>query len=130
MSTTVSKTAWGIRPLHILCADDNAILGEIMLCLFAREGHWVEQVEDGARAWDRLSSDIDGFDVLVTDHQMPGLTGLELVERVRAANFTGRIVVHSSGVTPEQAARYRALGAGRFVPKASSAHELLRAVVA
>jgi CheY-like chemotaxis protein len=118
------------RPLHVLCADDNAILGEIMVCLLAREGHWVEQVEDGAKAWDRLSADIDGFDVVVTDHQMPGLTGLELVERLRGANFAGRVVVHSSGVTPEQAARYRALGAARFVPKASSADQLLRAVVA
>ena len=118
------------RPLHVLCADDNAILGEIMLCLLAREGHWVEQVEDGAKAWDRLSADLGGFDVLVTDHQMPGLTGLELVERLRSVKFSGRIVVHSSGVTPEQAARYRALGATKFVPKASTADELLRAVVA
>lgn len=118
------------RPLHVLCADDNVILGEIMLCLLAREGHWVEQVEDGAKAWDRLSADIDSFDVVVTDHQMPGLTGLELVERLRSAKFSGRIVVHSSGVTPEQAARYRALGATQFVPKASTADELLRAVVA
>ena len=130
MSTTDSKTAGGIRPLHVLCADDNVILGEIMLCLLAREGHWVEQVEDGAKAWERLSTNINGFDVLVTDHEMPGMTGLELVERVRAANFTGRIVVHSSGVTPEQVARYRALGAAQFVSKASNADELLRAVVA
>lgn len=118
------------RPLHVLCADDNSILGEIMLCLFAREGCWVEQVEDGAKAWNRLSSDINGFDVVVTDHQMPGMTGLQLVERLRAADFQGRIVVHSSGITPEQTERYRALGAARFVPKASNADALLRAVVA
>src|SRR5581483_4752540 len=98
MSTSVSTTERETRPLHVLCADDNVILGEIMLCLLARAGHWVEQVEDGAKAWERLSSDIEAFDVLVTDHQMPGLTGLELVERLRAAKFTGRIVVHSSGV--------------------------------
>jgi CheY-like chemotaxis protein len=118
------------RPLHVLCADDNVILGEIMLCLLAREGHWVEQVEDGAKAWDRLSADLGGFDVLVTDHQMPGLTGLELAERLRAAKFPGRIVVHTSGVTADQAARYRALGATQFVPKACKADELLRAVTA
>jgi CheY-like chemotaxis protein len=130
MSITASKRELGRRPLHVLCADDNVILGEIMLCLLARDGHWVEQVEDGAKAWDRLSTDIDGFDVLVTDHEMPGLTGLELVERLRAANFQGRIVVHSSGLTPEQTERYRALGAAQFVPKASTADALLRAVIA
>lgn len=118
------------RPLHVLCADDNVILGEIILCLLAREGHWVEQVEDGAKAWERLSAELDAFDVVVTDHQMPGLTGLELVERLRAADFHGRIIVHSSGITPEQVGCYRALGATQFVPKASNADDLLRAVVA
>lgn len=118
------------HPLRILCAEDNAILGEIMLCLFAREGHWVEQVEDGAKAWNRLESNLDGFDVVVTDHEMPGMTGLQLVERLRGADFQGRIVVHSSGITPEQADRYRALGTAQFVPKASNVDELLRAVVA
>ena len=85
MHLSARKAERKTRPLHILCADDNVILGEIMLCLLAREGHWVEQVGDGAKAWDRLSADIDSFDVLVTDHQMPGLTGLELVERLRSA---------------------------------------------
>jgi CheY-like chemotaxis protein len=119
----------GVRPLRILCADDNVVLGEILLSVFAREGHWVEQVEDGAKAWNRLYPAVNDFDLLVTDHEMPGLTGLQLVERLRAANFRGRVIVHSSGFTTAQAAKYRALGVTQFVPKACTIDELLRAVL-
>ena len=50
-----------------------------------------EHVRDGLEAWDRLSADIGHFDVLVTDHEMPGLKGGELVELARQAGFAGRI---------------------------------------
>lgn len=118
------------KPLRVLCADDNALLGELMLRLFAKEGYWVEQVEDGAKAWERLSAGVDNFDVIVTDHHMPGLTGLQLVDRLRAAGFCGRIVVHSSGLTGPLTADYRALGVSQFVAKAATADALLRAVAA
>ncbi len=91
-------------------------------------GHIVEHVLDGLEAWDRMSKDIDYFDVLVTDHHMPGLTGLELVELLRQANYGGRIIVHSSGVEPAQADSYRAFGVASIVTKSESVRELLRAV--
>ena len=128
MKSIDSVRPGGERPLRILCADDNALLGELMLRLFANEGYWVEQVEDGAKAWARLSSGVDHFDVIVTDHHMPGLTGLQLVDRLHAAGFRGRIVVHSSGLTAPLAAGYRALGVSHFVAKAATADALLRAV--
>lgn len=116
------------HPLRILCADDNAILGNVMLCFFAKAGHWVEHVNDGLRAWDRLSQDLTNFDVVVTDHQMPGLTGLELVELLRQANYSGRIVVHSSSLKHEEIEAYRGLGVASIVQKAARADELLTAV--
>lgn len=115
------------RPLRILCADDNAMLGEVMLCLFAAAGHWVEHAGDGLKAWERISRDVANFDVIITDHQMPGLNGLELVELLREANYPGRIVVHTSGLTSETAEQYRTFGAHTFVMKSSRAETLLAA---
>lgn len=117
-----------VRPLRILCADDNVLLGDVMLCLFAKAGYWVEHVEDGLKAWDRLSPDVGDFDVVVTDHQMLGLSGLRLVELLRQANYAGRIIVHSSAVTSDEADSYRDFGVESIIPKASRADELLSVV--
>lgn len=117
-----------LRPLRILCADDNAMLGDMMLCLFSRAGHWVEHVANGLDAWERISADVLNYDVILTDHQMPGLTGLELVELLRQAKFRGRIVVHTSALTPAEFERYRALGVANIVIKSARAEQLLTAV--
>lgn len=116
------------RPLRILCADDNAMLGDMVLCLFSRAGYWVEHVENGLDAWEKISADISNFDVVLTDHQMPGLTGLELVELLRQANFPGRIVVHTSALSSAESDRYRALGVAEIVIKSARADQLLSAV--
>ncbi len=101
-----------------------------MVRFLTNAGHVVEHVGDGLEAWDRISKDIGYFDVLVTDHQMPGLTGLELVELLRQANYSGRIIVHTSGIEPEQRERYQVFGVESIILKSSSARHLLCAVQA
>ena len=119
-----------VRPLRILCADDNAMLGNMLLCLFSQAGHWVEHVGNGLDAWERISADASNFDVVLTDHQMPGLTGLELVELLSQAKFPGRIVVHTSALNSAELERYRALGVSEVVIKSARADQLLAAVSA
>lgn len=123
------SSALRVRPLHILCADDNVMLGDMMVCLFSRAGHWVEHVENGLDAWEKLSADVSNYDVVLTDHQMPGLTGLELVELLRQANFPGRIVVHTSALTAAEADRYRAFRVAEIVLKSAQADRLLNVVI-
>lgn len=118
------------QPLRILCADDNAMLGEMMLRLFTEAGHLAVHVNNGFEAWDRISKDLGYFDVIVTDHQMPGLDGLELVELLRQAGYAGPIVVFSSALTQEQTESYCRLGVKGIVMKPSSVKELLNAVEA
>lgn len=117
-----------VDSLRILCAEDNVLLGEVMSALFARSGHYVEHVVDGKTAWDRLSRNGAKYDVLVTDHEMPGLTGLQLVERVQGLGFTGRIVVHSSHITADLKEAYGRLGVGCFLVKSCRPEALLQAV--
>ncbi len=50
----------------------------------ARSGLTVESVADGAAAYERLCQ--GGVDFLVTDHQMPICSGLELLEKLAANN--------------------------------------------
>lgn len=114
--------------LSILCAEDNQLLGELMVKVFTRAGHRAEHAADGLAAWQRLAGALSSFHVVVTDHQMPGLLGTELVAQLRRSHYTGHVVVHSSSLTQELQAQYRSLGVACFVPKSCRPETLLRAV--
>ena len=130
MPSNLPKPRAQNHPLHILCADDDVMFGDLMVQFLATAGHAAEHVADGLEAWERISQDISRFDVVITDHQMPGLNGLELVELLRQADYRGRIVVQSGSLNAQEIAGYRALGVDAVVAKATSTAELLRAVEA
>lgn len=119
MATTVTTpaTAPAVRPLHILYAEDLKQLRDFMGLMLGREGHTVETADDGSIALDRLNSDLTAFDLLITDHHMPRMNGLELVRRVRATSFAGRIIVFSSELNEEVHDQYRQLGVNLILPK-------------
>lgn len=102
--------------LRVLYADDLHDLREIMRLVLSREGHGIECVEDGQHALERILAD-SGFDLVITDHHMPRMNGLELVTRLRALPFRGKIVVFSSELSPDVADDYRTLGVDRILYK-------------
>src|ERR1022692_5099376 len=84
------------RALHILYADYMPELRELMSAMLGQEGHSIETVSNGDLALERLKQPQSDFDLLITDHHMPGITGLELVRQTRDLPYPGKIVVFSS----------------------------------
>lgn len=115
----------GRKPLRILCAEDNEQLAFMVKLAFEKAGHLVECVGDGTTALEWLTSDAKSFDVLMTDHRMPRLTGLGLVAKLRDTEFSGTIVVHSSHLTDAEADAYRALAVDYVLTKPVSLPILL-----
>lgn len=105
------------RPLRILYAEDVCELRELVRTLFTRDGHTVECAVDGVEALDRISSQPDAFDLLITDHHMPRMNGLDLVTNVRRLSFHGKIMVFSSELNPEIAAEYNVATVDRILFK-------------
>lgn len=85
--------------LRILYAEDVAELRDLAQILLGREGHHVECEPDGAAALRRVVADA-GFDLVLTDHHMPLMNGLELVAQLRRHNYQGKIMVFSSELSP------------------------------
>jgi CheY-like chemotaxis protein len=112
-----ASTAPIVRPLHILYAEDLKQLRDFMGIMLGREGHTVETAEDGMTALERLSNDLQAFDLLITDHHMPRMNGLELVRCVRATQYAGRIIVFSSELSDDVNEQYRQLGVDLVLPK-------------
>lgn len=99
-----------------------------MTVALARPGWTVECACSGYDALERFAGDTRGFDVLVTDHSMPGMDGLELVRRLRELGFTGAVVVVSAHINAAAAEGYRALGAGQILHKPVDVRALRAAV--
>jgi two-component system chemotaxis response regulator CheY len=114
--------------LRILYADDMAELRDVVRLVVERDGHVIKCVEDGEKALGVLSANPAAFDLLITDHHMPLLDGLGLVEALRALRFPGRIMVFSSALNREVHDRYRQFGVDRVLYKPVPPADLRRAI--
>jgi adenylate cyclase len=67
--------------VRILVVDDNELNRDMLSRRLGTRGFQVEAAEDGARALERL--DAGRFDIVLLDVMMPGLSGLDVLRRVR-----------------------------------------------
>jgi two-component system cell cycle response regulator CpdR len=82
---------------RILCADDDPALRTGFAQVLTRAGYSVTTVADGLEAWESLQS--EPYDLLITDNEMPGFSGIELVVQARLARMALPIVVATSDVS-------------------------------
>ena len=68
---------------RILIVDDESTIRRVVERHLTSAGHSCEQAEDAQSAWTALRR--ERFDVLFSDINMPGQSGLDLVARVRRA---------------------------------------------
>jgi len=83
---------------HVLLVDDDAGVRDFLANLLRGAGYRVTCAADGEEAWVALCA--DKYDVLVTDHSMPKLTGLDLIRRLRVGPLNALPCVLVSGEIP------------------------------
>jgi CheY-like chemotaxis protein len=115
--------------LRILYADDLPVLREITRLTLERDGHDIECVADGHLAMEKLGSDPDAFDLVITDHHMPDWNGLDLVTWLRSVPFAGKILVFTSDDSVALGEAYQRLHVDRILQKPAMPG-VLRQVVA
>jgi len=115
--STLGATSVVPRSLHILYADDVPELRRLLEVTLGRVGHTIETVPDGQEALTRVLATPAAYDLVITDHHMPKMNGLELVGRLRALPFPGKIVVFSSELGEDVSQAYRELRVDCILPK-------------
>ena len=117
-------------PIRILVADDSLIDRQLATGLLERNADYeIETARDGQDALDRLEARSseggeNGFDLVVTDLQMPEIDGLALVKRIRAERPGLPVVLMTAQGSEEIAVEALACGAASYVPKRLLAEEL------
>jgi len=90
----------GSQTRRILLVEDEPLMRHLSTKMLTDAGYDVEAAEDGAVAWDALQ--VKSFDLLITDNSMPKVTGIELIEKVRAAGMALPVIM-ATGVLPKDA---------------------------
>lgn len=66
---------------HILIVDDDVGVRHVLEQVLCAAGYRISCAADGEEGWDALGA--GDFDLLITDHDMPRLVGLDLLRRLR-----------------------------------------------
>ena len=97
--------------------DDDALLVECVSEILAEAGYSVESVTDSRKALGVLSANPGGYDILISDNNMPHLSGRELIGAVRKAGFGGKVVMYSGSVSLDEEMDYKAIGTDAVLRK-------------
>ena len=115
--------------LHVLYAEDLRELRMLTRLVLKSFGCCFEACENGLFAWDRVRFAPDSYDLIITDHHMPEMNGLEFVTLLRTLPYHGKIMVFSSDINPTTAAQYRQLNVDRILNKPIAPQELRRVIL-
>jgi two-component system alkaline phosphatase synthesis response regulator PhoP len=83
---------------RILVADDQEGIRQLISSILTDAGFEVGTAADGLEAWEALLC--QHYDLLITDNEMPRLTGIELIKRMGWAGMVTPVIV-ASGVLSE-----------------------------
>ena len=79
-------------------------------------------------AFELLTGNTRGFELLISDHMMPEWSGAELIQRLQRAGWKGKYLVLSAYLSPEVEAIYRKLGVEHILTKPFDVVELRNVV--
>jgi DNA-binding response OmpR family regulator len=88
MPLTQKETASSHR---ILVVDDNNDTRQLTVDVLAGSGYEVDAAQDGIAGWQAIQA--RGYDLVITDNQMPRMSGVEMIEKLRDACIVSRVIM-------------------------------------
>jgi DNA-binding response OmpR family regulator len=107
-------------------ADDKPLILHLITLVLTEAGYEVDPAEDGAVAWDMLQ--LSRYDLLITDNEMPNISGIDLLKKIHAASMTLPVIMVSGTMPTEELARQPWLEPAACLPKPFALEEFLRTV--
>jgi DNA-binding response OmpR family regulator len=111
---------------RLLLVDDEREVLQLNAEALVRAGYQVDTAESGAAAWTALKA--NHYDALITDNTMPGVTGLDLIRKLRSEDMTLAVILASGTVPAEELDRSPWLQVHALLPKPYTVAALLRTV--
>ena len=104
-----------LRP-QVIVADDDVYFRRVLSLMLIAKGYNVRCVDDGEAGWESPSA--EPFDLLITDYEMPRLSGLNLLHRMRETGYSQPVILMSGNLpqAPSELKRFLTPGAALSKP--------------
>jgi DNA-binding NarL/FixJ family response regulator len=114
--------------IRLMIADDHALVREGLKQIMALQDDIVVTAEaaNGIQTLELLQQ--NGFDMILLDMSMPGVSGINLITRIRAQRPTLPILILSMHNEPQFAQRALNAGANGYATKGGDLHALLAGI--
>ena len=109
-------------PQRILVIDDEVVIGLSIKRVLGPDGHEIEVYQDPLNGLQVALS--GGFDVIFLDLGLPGIHGLDLLARIKAAGVSSEVVIITGDATVETAVEAMKQGATDYLRKPFSPDQL------
>jgi DNA-binding NtrC family response regulator len=114
------------NPTTILLVDDDPAVGKVLGALLRQDGLEAEHVDSGAAALQALEA--RPFEAVVTDVRMPGMDGMELLDRIKGRWPDLPVIVLTAFGTLEQGVEAMKAGAADFITKPFDREQILAVI--
>jgi DNA-binding response OmpR family regulator len=115
------------RSTHrILVVDQDSTLRQLYTEALAGPGYHVDATDDGAAAWEALKA--NRYNLLITEHEIPNVTGVELIKMLRAARMALPVVMAAGRLPTHELARNPSLQLAATLSKPFALDALLDTV--
>lgn len=111
-----------MEKIRILIVDDELSMREFLSILLEREGYLPDQAESAEAALGLLGT--EAYSLVISDVNMPGLSGLELLERIKQLTPETAVLLITAYTTAEQAVEAMKLGAYDYIAKPFKVEEI------
>jgi two-component system response regulator PilR (NtrC family) len=111
---------------RVLVIDDEDSIREYLSMMLEREGYEVQSSADGKKAMKSFST--DGFEVVITDIQLPGMSGIEILSQLKEVDPSVPVIIVTGHASQESAIEALNLGAFYYLLKPVSNEELKQVV--
>ncbi len=115
-------------PMQILTVEDENAIAQMLALVLGGPAAKVTSAADGWEALIKIGASVRPFDLVITDHRMPRMGGLDLVRRLRKRNFDGKILVLSAHLSDEDIQAYEELEVDMMMSKPFDFEEIQNAV--
>jgi CheY-like chemotaxis protein len=117
-----------VTKVEVLVVDDEAPVAAAIKSALRFCGYSSSVVLNGEAALESIRAEPDRYGLVLTDHNMPELSGLALVKELRAMAYPGRIVILSGYLSDEVEAKYEALSVDKILAKPFNVERLRQAL--